>query len=119
MKRSITISIVLLIFSFTMGCISLRENIDFLEKETEKIQSEDVISTLCTAETAIISEITVVPDTTAINGTEYVLNINSMKFHYPTCGSGKMISEKNREYYFGVREELIQKGYSPCGNCHP
>ena len=119
MKRNITLLIVLLVLTVTMGCISLSDKIDFLEKETAELKSEDVVSTLCTVEITIIPEITIVPDTIVLSGTEYVLNTNSMKFHYPTCGSGKLMSEKNREYYFGVREELIQKGYSPCGNCHP
>ena len=119
MKRNITLLIVLLVLTVTMGCISLSDKMDYLEKETAALQPEDVVSTLCTAETTIISEITIVPDTIVLSGTEYVLNTNSMKFHYPTCGSGKLMSEKNREYYFGDREELIQKGYSPCGNCHP
>lgn len=49
----------------------------------------------------------------------YVLNTNSMKFHYPSCTSAKKISAKNRKDYTGSREELIEQGYDPCGNCHP
>lgn len=49
----------------------------------------------------------------------YVLNTNSMKFHYPTCSSAKKISAKNRKDYTGTREELIDLGYDPCGNCDP
>ena len=52
-------------------------------------------------------------------GTHYVLNTNTKKFHYPNCGSAKKISEKNRQDYYGTREELIAMGYSPCGNCDP
>ena len=44
---------------------------------------------------------------------------NSMKFHYSYCGSAGLISKKNKVYYFGTREEVIAKGYSPCGNCDP
>lgn len=49
----------------------------------------------------------------------YVLNTNTMKFHYPDCSSAKKISAKNREDYTGSREDLIDQGYDPCGNCHP
>lgn len=49
----------------------------------------------------------------------YVLNTNSMKFHYPSCTSAKKISAKNRKDYTGSREDLIEQGYDPCGNCHP
>lgn len=49
----------------------------------------------------------------------YILNTNTHKFHYPDCSSVKKMSEKNRQEYFGTREELLEMGYSPCGNCHP
>lgn len=52
-------------------------------------------------------------------GTHYVLNTNTKKFHYPSCGSAKKISEKNRKDFYGTREELLAMGYSPCGNCDP
>lgn len=50
---------------------------------------------------------------------EYVLNTNSMKFHYPDCSSVSDMSPKNREDYTGTREDLIAQGYSPCGACNP
>ena len=52
-------------------------------------------------------------------GTEYVLNTNTKKFHYPSCSSVKKMSEKNKAYHTGTREEVIAMGYDPCGNCHP
>ena len=52
-------------------------------------------------------------------GTHYVLNTNTKKFHYAGCGSANKISEKNRQDFYGTREELIAMGYSPCGNCDP
>lgn len=55
------------------------------------------------------------------NGTEetYILNKNSKKFHYPSCSSAGDISEDNRAEYTGSRQDLIDKGYEPCGRCHP
>lgn len=52
-------------------------------------------------------------------GTTYILNNNSKKFHYSDCGSAGRISAKNRGSYTGTRDELIARGYSPCGNCDP
>lgn len=49
----------------------------------------------------------------------YVLNTNTMKFHYASCSSAQKISDKNKGYYTGSRTELIQMGYSPCGICKP
>lgn len=49
----------------------------------------------------------------------YVLNKNTGKFHYPTCSSVNKMKEKNKEYFEGTREDAINRGYSPCGNCHP
>lgn len=52
-------------------------------------------------------------------GGTYVLNTNTMKFHYPTCSSVKRMSEKNKKYSSESRSQLIAEGYSPCGICHP
>ena len=49
----------------------------------------------------------------------YVLNTNTMKFHYPECSSVNQMKEKNKAYVVSSREELLQQGYAPCGNCHP
>ncbi len=50
---------------------------------------------------------------------EYVLNLNSKKFHYPWCSSVDKMKEKNRLDYTGTREEIIEMGYEPCKNCNP
>lgn len=50
---------------------------------------------------------------------DYVGNKNSKKFHYDWCGSVKQMSEKNKYYYTGTRDEMIAKGYEPCKNCNP
>lgn len=49
----------------------------------------------------------------------YVLNTNSMKFHYPSCSSVARMAEHNTEYVNTTREDLIAQGYAPCGNCEP
>lgn len=50
---------------------------------------------------------------------EYVLNINSMKFHLPDCPSVKAMKEENKEVFKGMRDYLISEGFEPCGNCNP
>ena len=49
----------------------------------------------------------------------YILNTNSKKFHRPSCKLARDISEKNKKNYSGSREELINRGYKPCGSCKP
>lgn len=51
--------------------------------------------------------------------TEYVLNTNTKKFHLPYCDNVTEMNDKNREYYYGSRNELISQGYTPCKNCNP
>ena len=52
-------------------------------------------------------------------GDYYILNTSSKKFHDPDCGSANQISAANKDYYTGTAEELVAKGYDPCGNCKP
>lgn len=49
----------------------------------------------------------------------YVLNTNTRKFHLPSCKSVAQIKESNRSEFTGTRDEVIEQGYSPCGNCRP
>ena len=51
--------------------------------------------------------------------TTYVLNTNTMKFHYPSCSSVDQMKEKNKEIYTGNREDVINMGYVPCKRCNP
>lgn len=50
---------------------------------------------------------------------DYILNINTKKFHYPTCSSVGDMAAKNKENFKGDRQTLMDRGYSPCGRCHP
>ena len=58
--------------------------------------------------------------TTYHSGTSdsYVGNKNTRKFHAPGCGSVDKMKPSNK-VYFSSRDEAIDGGYSPCGNCHP
>ena len=49
----------------------------------------------------------------------YVVNTNSRKFHYPSCSSVGDMKEKNRKDSTKNREELVEKGFTPCKKCNP
>ena len=49
----------------------------------------------------------------------YVLNMNTHKFHYPSCSSVDDMKEKNKKIYTGTRDEVIAQGYVPCKRCNP
>ncbi len=49
----------------------------------------------------------------------YVLNTNTKKFHYPHCNDVKRIAPHNYSEFNGTREEAIAQGYSSCGHCNP
>lgn len=49
----------------------------------------------------------------------YILNKNSKRFHLPDCSSVQEMKPQNREETTESREELIGRGYQPCGLCKP
>lgn len=49
----------------------------------------------------------------------WILNTSSKKFHTPDCSNTTNISDKNREMITCTRDELIYRGYEPCGICKP
>lgn len=53
------------------------------------------------------------------NSPVYILNVNTRKFHLPSCGSALEIKEKNKMEFYGERDELIAREYAPCKNCKP
>ena len=49
----------------------------------------------------------------------YIGNRNSMRFHRPDCESVQEMSERNKVFFYGGREEPVAAGYTPCGVCRP
>ena len=49
----------------------------------------------------------------------YVVNLNTGRFHKPDCRSVGDILPENLAYCTGTRDQLIDAEYSPCGNCKP
>lgn len=46
----------------------------------------------------------------------YIGNINSKKFHRPTCNRLPVL---NNRKYFQAREDAVKEGYTPCDICKP
>ena len=53
---------------------------------------------------------------TATGSRNYIGNINSLKFHYPSC---RTLPAEHNQKFFDTREEAVYAGYDPCGNCTP
>lgn len=68
-----------------------------------------------------VEETPLVPatDNTGSTAQDYVLNTNTMRFHYPGCRSVSDIYDEHREDVTATRDEVISWGYVSCGNCHP
>ena len=58
------------------------------------------------------------PSSTA-QAQSYVLNTKTHFFHYASCRHVSSIKAANRKNFTGSRDTLIDRGYSPCGSCHP
>lgn len=52
-------------------------------------------------------------------GTDYIINTNTGKFHYPSCSSVDKMKESNKWYFTGTRDEVLARGYAPCQRCDP
>lgn len=50
---------------------------------------------------------------------DYILNVKNKKFHKPDCSAVNDTSSANKQDFTGTRDQLIAKGYSPCGICKP
>lgn len=50
---------------------------------------------------------------------EYILNVKNKKFHLPSCSAAGDIAAANKQDYTGTRDDLIARGYTPCGICKP
>lgn len=49
----------------------------------------------------------------------YILNTSAHKFHNPGCYTVRRMSDRNKKYFTGTRDEVMDMGYDPCGVCHP
>ena len=52
-------------------------------------------------------------------GSKYILNTNSKKYHIPSCPSVETIAKHNYAEYTGTAEEVEAMGYVGCKRCNP
>ena len=90
---------------------------------TEKKAATDVLWIPGSDSTAtVVRDGTVVaaPEKAEIpDGTTFVLNTNTRKFHLTTCSSVHEMKASNRSYTTKSAETLVNSGYKPCGKCKP
>ena len=82
----------------TIICTSDGERVTFQTEKNENAQTNPTIP----------------PDSQ--EAVEYIGNKNSKKFHLPTCPN--LPAEKNR-VFFDSRQQAVDAGFDPCGNCKP
>lgn len=49
----------------------------------------------------------------------YVGNANSHKFHRPGCSSVGDMAEHNKVFFYGDRQEALDRNFVPCKKCNP
>lgn len=50
---------------------------------------------------------------------EFILNMNTRKFHRPDCDSVDDIKTENKGKFMGSKKGLMEQGYEPCKRCNP
>jgi competence protein ComEC len=84
----------------TIICTSDGEKVAFTTERNESAQTNPTVS--APAESTDIGE--------------YIGNRNSKVFHLPTC---KNLPAGKNQVYFDSRQEAVDAGFRPCGNCDP
>lgn len=99
---------------YATGESSLEEGIQ--APESEIIQEQESESQIQADEPETESETAQDPEP---QGTTYILNTNTKKFHYPSCSSVGQMKESNKQEFTGNRDDVISQGYDPCKKCNP
>ena len=94
------------------------------DNEADGTQGGQSSTTIAAATTPTESAVAATPTPEPVveqvpQGTTYILNTNTKKFHYPSCGSVKQMKESNKQSYTGSRDDVIAMGYVPCKKCNP
>ena len=94
------------------------------DNEADGTQGGQSSTTIAAATTPTESAVAATPTPEPVveqvpQGTTYILNTNTKKFHYPSCGSVKQMKESNKQSYTGSRDDVIAMGYVPCKKRNP
>ena len=86
---------------------------------TSEVKKEENDTGSKKVETNVSPKENVVQESNSTPASSYIANMNTKKFHYPSCSSVKQMKESNKWYFDGSRDELISQGYDPCKRCNP
>lgn len=103
---------------FNVFCYNVQPGVVIDYATGENHADESYIATTTVTETTVRTTVTTTVTQPPVEY-DFVANKNSKVFHRPDCTSVDKMSEKNRWYFQGSREELIADGYKPCSNCQP
>ena len=99
------------------GNITVYSDGENISVDTQKqVSSEEVMSPGNAMNGAISDQES---SKTSVESIDFICNEGSRKFHLPSCDSVLKMSEKNKRYYYGTRDELLMMNYEPCGACKP
>ena len=109
---------------FAVWCYNAQPgiHIDYATGDSSQMQALPAASGSSASDTAAASQDSAPSQAESSNAAQtqaYVLNTSTKKFHKPGCSSVSKMSAKNRSDVEDTRDDLIARGYSPCGNCNP
>ncbi len=108
------------VINYSDGTSKLESERDLDEPEEIPKASEDTENLiLYSAETSKTEPEAVEAPISLDKTVRYILNTNTLKFHYETCSSVNRIKPENKEAFNGTRDWLLNNGYTPCKKCTP
>lgn len=100
---------------FTGVVIEESEETDVTRHQEEQAPEEPVME----PEPEPEPEPTPEPESKAEPEVTYVGNANSHKFHAPWCSSVSDMKDRNKVFFYGDKQEVINAGFEPCKRCKP
>ena len=111
MKKILSLLIILFCMLNISACTG-NSSFETTDKVSHTQITEQTSNTKKTVGTIITTKIeSTTASNTSIHQT-YILNTNTLKFHYESCRYVTKISSANKSVYEGTREEIIKRGYS-------
>lgn len=109
------------VYNYQPGIIIDYQNGDSKVDETYVADNSNTSATEVTSEDKTTEDIETTSEVSTENNVEvtYIINLNTKKFHRPTCSSVNEMNEKNKDYSTLSRDEIINQGYVPCKRCNP